>query len=232
MTRAARTTDSTLHSPGGVRNLPSVAAVSGRDRFIISVCVLAITALAWAYLVYLDRQMSASADYDAAMAQMGMTIDRQWTVGDVFFTFAMWAVMMIGMMAGTAIPVLLLFAASNARAREEAQRYRSSVRAGYLSVWWGSAHCWRRRNGPAPRGADGTIHEIGESAIGGRGSVGRRGLSGHSFKGLVDAVSKPSGFPDDELARREPRRIQHGRAPGGYCLGCCWALMCVLFVQA
>ena len=40
-----------------------------------------------------------------------MTTEMSWTAADVFFTFTMWAVMMVGMMAGTAAPVLLLFAA-------------------------------------------------------------------------------------------------------------------------
>ena len=51
------------------------------------------------------------------MAAMGMTMDMPWTAADVFFTFAMWAVMMVGMMAGTAAPVLLLFAAAQCRTR-------------------------------------------------------------------------------------------------------------------
>ena len=51
------------------------------------------------------------------MAEMGMAMDMPWTAADVFFTFAMWTVMMVGMMAGTAAPVLLLFAAARARTR-------------------------------------------------------------------------------------------------------------------
>ena len=51
------------------------------------------------------------------MAQMGMRRDMSWTTADVFFTFAMWAVMMVGMMAGTAAPVLLLFGVQGVLAR-------------------------------------------------------------------------------------------------------------------
>ena len=46
-----------------------------------------------------------------------MTMDMPWTAADVCFTFAMWAVMMVGMMAAAAAPVLLLFAAARARPR-------------------------------------------------------------------------------------------------------------------
>jgi len=58
--------------------------------------------------------MSASMEFASQMAAMGMTMDKPWTAADAFFTFAMWAVMMVGMMAGTAMPMLLLFAGAHA----------------------------------------------------------------------------------------------------------------------
>ena len=85
--------------------------LSRRDRLVISSCLVLLTALAWAYLVHLDRQMSAAMEHDRMMAEMGMTMDMPWTTADVVLTFAMWAVMMVGMMTPSAAPVLLLFAA-------------------------------------------------------------------------------------------------------------------------
>ena len=58
------------------------------------------------------------------MAAMGMTMEMRWTAADVFFTFAMWAVMMVGMMAPSASPMLLLFAAAQAGAARGAHRRR------------------------------------------------------------------------------------------------------------
>ena len=55
-----------------------------------------LTALSWAYLVHLDHQMSTEMASDRAMADMGMTMDMPWSAADVFFTFAMWVVMMVG----------------------------------------------------------------------------------------------------------------------------------------
>ena len=44
---------------------PSYAGVlSRRDRVVIWSCLVLITALAWSYLVYLDRQMSAAMAHD------------------------------------------------------------------------------------------------------------------------------------------------------------------------
>ena len=97
-----------------MHSLSTVAALSRRDRLFICICLVLVTALAWAYLVRLSHQMSSSTAHDTMMAQMGMTMDMPWTAADVFFTFVMWAVMMVGMMTGTAAPMLLLFAGAHA----------------------------------------------------------------------------------------------------------------------
>ena len=60
------------------------------------------------------------------------------TGAELALTFAMWTVMMMGMMAGTAAPVLLLFA--NAQAARTNGRVSLTVLmfgAGYLAMWIG-----------------------------------------------------------------------------------------------
>src|SRR5688572_19768279 len=82
--------------------------------------------------------MSASMAHETMMAEMGMTMDMPWTATDVFFTFTMWAVMMVGMMTGTAAPMLLFFA--GAHAARGARRRASAVTLfglGYIIVWIG-----------------------------------------------------------------------------------------------
>ncbi len=70
------------------------------------------------------------------MADMGMTMDMPWNAADVLFTFAMWAVMMVGMMTASAAPVLLLFAAMHrGRGGQRAPRVVFAFGAGYLLVW-------------------------------------------------------------------------------------------------
>src|SRR2546430_5527685 len=79
--------DSTRPSPGGAHSL--IAALPRRDLVLISTCIVIVTALAWAYLVHLDRQMSASMAHDRMMAEMGMSMDMPWTPADALVTFAM-----------------------------------------------------------------------------------------------------------------------------------------------
>ena len=74
-TPAEGTTDSTPRFPGEVHSTTPVAALSRRERALISTCVVLITGLAWVYLVHLDRQMSSSMEHDAMMADYAAMID-------------------------------------------------------------------------------------------------------------------------------------------------------------
>ena len=177
--------------------------------------------------------MSASVDYDAMMAQMGMAMDRRWTAADVFFTFAMWAVMMIGMMAGTAIPVLLLFAASQ-RARAGRNLTPSVVMfgLGYLSVWLGFSAC--------AAAAQWTLHQatmlapsmrLANPRLAGGILLAAGAYQVTPFKGsCLTQCRSPLGFLMTHWRDGRLGAFSMGARHGGYCLGCCWALMCVLFV--
>jgi len=88
-----------------VRSASSVAALPRRDSVVIACCIVGVTALAWAYLVHLARQMSASTDATTAMAAMGMAANTPLGAADLLMTWVMWSVMMIGMMSASAAPV-------------------------------------------------------------------------------------------------------------------------------
>jgi len=75
---AERTTDTSRHSPGEVRSL-SPAIFVGRDRLIVSICIVLTVGLAWMYLVRLAHQMAPAMAYGTAMAAMnddGCTVER------------------------------------------------------------------------------------------------------------------------------------------------------------
>jgi predicted metal-binding membrane protein len=238
MTRAVRTTDSTPRFPGGVHSPSTVADLSRRDRVLISTCLAVITALAWVYLVHLERQMSSSMEYDTMMAKMGMTKEMSWTAADVFFTFAMWAVMMVGMMAGTAAPVLLLFAAARAGRSGRSLKGDGGVRLavlmfglGYITVWIGFSLCaalaqWALHQTAmlSPAMAASSPYLAGAILI----VAGAYQLT--PWKGACLAQCRsPLGFLMTNWRDGRLGALQMGVRHGVYCLGCCWALMCVLF---
>ncbi len=231
--RAERTTDSTRRFPGGVHSPLSVAALSRRDHLLISTCIVLITGLAWAYLVHLGRQMSSPIEHDAAMAAMGMTMEMPWTVADGFFTFAMWAVMMVGMMAGAAAPVLLLFGA--ALARRGGRGVPQAVLTfglGYVTVWVGFSACaalaqWALHRAAmlSPAMAASSPRLAGAILIA-AGAYQLTPLKGACLR----HCRSPLGFLMTNWRDGTMGALRMGLGHGVYCLGCCWALMSVLFV--
>jgi predicted metal-binding membrane protein len=210
-----------------------VAILPRRDRIVISSCTLILVALAWLYLVHLDRQMSSAAQTNKMMAEMGMTMEIPWTAADVFFTFAMWAVMMVGMMAGTIAPVLLLFAA--AHAGRGARRVSIPVLMfglGYLALWIGFSACaallhWALHQTAmlSPAMAASSPRLAGAILI----AAGVYQLTPWKNTCLTQCRS-PLGFLMTNWRDGKLGAMQMGLRHGVYCLGCCWALMCLLFV--
>ena len=215
-----------------MRSQPPVAALPGRDRAIVLGCILLVAGLAWAYLVRLDHQMSSSAESAVAMAQMGMVMDTPWRAADVLFTFLMWAVMMVGMMSAPAAPVLLLFADMQVRRGERGLSMPLLLFGlGYLAVWLGFS-------GSAAL-AQWALHEAAFLSPGLAASSGMLGgaiLIGAGLYQLTPAKSaclrhcqSPLGFLMSHWRDGAGGALRMGLRHGGYCLGCCWALMGVLF---
>src|SRR5207248_1066659 len=81
---------------------------------------------------------SSSMEDASIMAGMGMTMEAPWTATEVFFTFTMWAVMMVGMMTGTAAPMLLLFAGAHTARRTHGRAAAVTMFGlGSTTVWIG-----------------------------------------------------------------------------------------------
>ncbi len=175
--------------------------------------------------------MSESMAHDSMMADMGMHMP--WTLTDLWVNFVMWTVMMIGMMAGSAVPVLLLFA--GATAARGASRIAWPVLmlfgAGYLAVWTGFSALavlaqWRLHEATllSPAMAAASPRLAGAILI----AAGAYQVT--PAKGACLAHCRtPIGFLMGHWRDGLTGALQMGARHGLYCLGCCWALMCVLF---
>src|SRR5690242_15847917 len=90
--------------------MSALETVLRRDRLFILGALLLLTALAWAYLAHLAAGMSSSSRAMPGM-DMGMASGpAAFDLTTFFFTFVMWAVMMVGMMMPSAAPTMLLYA--------------------------------------------------------------------------------------------------------------------------
>ena len=62
---------------------------------------------------------------------------RPWTTADFVMMFTMWAIMMVGMMVPTAIPMTMIYAAVASKAEKQGKPASSSLVfvSGYVTIW-------------------------------------------------------------------------------------------------
>ena len=201
-----------------------------RDRVVVLSGLALITALSWAYVSSL-----ASGMQNMAMGmEMAMPRVQPWGVTAFAITFAMWAVMMFAMMTPSAAPMILIFAGVNRRRREQRVPYAptSVFLLGYLVIW-------------AAFGVLATLAQWGLHAV----SLLSPTMASTSpvFGGVLLLVAgiyqwtplkhaclskcrSPLGFVLNEWREGRWGAFLMGLKHGGYCTGCCWSLMALLFV--
>jgi predicted metal-binding membrane protein len=177
--------------------------------------------------------MSAALQDSQTMAEMGMSMDMPWTVTDAAYTFVMWAVMMLAMMTPSAAPVILLFAGM--QRRQSGQRLPVILPifvAGYLLVWSGfsaaaAAAQWALHQAAMLSPAMKTASPWMGGAI--LIAAGIYQLT-PSKRACLAHCQSPLGFLMSHWRNGTAGALRMGIAHGAYCVGCCWALMSVLFV--
>ena len=211
----------------------SVSALPRRDSILIVGCIAFATVLAWLYLIHLDRQMSPAMAQDQMMAAMGMASNTPWTSVDFGLTFAMWAVMMVGMMAPSATPMILLFGASEARSGKKFPFLGAGAFAlGYLAVWTAfSALAALAQWGLHQAAMLSPAMSVLSPRLGAVVLViaGAYQLSPWKNRCLTHCRS-PLSFLMTHWRPGKRGAFSIGAHHGSYCLGCCWALMAILFV--
>jgi len=188
------------------------------ERFYILFGLLALIALSWAYLVFWDMPMGAG----------GFTLPYFLTL------FTMWAVMMVAMMVPSALPMILLYSHSVRKARTEGGNLAplSVFVGGYVAVWTlfsaGAAFLQL------------TLQEFGVI------TPMMVGTHPWLIGGLLIVAGVYQMSPQKEVCLRFCQHpvlfitkhwrtgtwgaFQMGLRHGSFCVGCCWALMALLFV--
>ena len=211
-------------------------ATGRRDRLIALSTLLIVAALAWAWLWLEAGRMDAipaMPGMSMAPGTMEMAAAGPWDAGVLLLTFVMWAVMMVGMMLPSAAPAITLYGGL-ARKHEAAGSALPATwifAAGYLAVWAGFSvaaavlQTWLAELR--------LITPMLASA-----SVGlTAGLL------IVAGVYQWLPFKDACLQKcRAPLQffmfhwrpgpvgaLRMGATHGAFCVGCCWALMLLLF---
>lgn len=201
-----------------------------RQRVVIAAALAGIAALAWLYLFL------AAADMTAAMAGMdrAMAMPPKDAV-DLLLLFAMWWVMMVGMMLPGVAPVILTFATVNRNRRARAEPYVPAAlfAAGYLLAWGGFSLAATLAQWALERAALLSPMDMATDSrwLGGLLFVAA-GL--YQFTPVKLACLRfcrsPLDFVVNHWRDGPDGALRMGIAHGLYCLGCCWILMLLLFV--
>ena len=125
----------------------ALETVLRRDRIVVAAALVGLAALAWAYVLRLaaDMDMGGMDMSDFRMIPAGMGIMAPalspWSGMEFAFVFAMWVVMMVGMMTPSAAPMILIYARLGRQAAVAHKPFAATgwFVAGYLVAWTGFA---------------------------------------------------------------------------------------------
>ena len=186
--------------------------------------IAAVALACWAFLAW------TAVDMGNPLASLMMPMSADWTMPNTLAVFAMWAIMMAAMMLPSAWPMIRDFAKVSSRNRETA-RTRAFVGA-YLSVWIvfsliATAAQWAFQLADlvnpmiVSTSATLTAATLAIAGVYQFSPLKRRCLS---------QCRTPFGFLLGEWRAGARGAWTMGLRHGLLCVGCCWALMGLLFV--
>jgi len=187
--------------------------------------LLAAIALGWA--LALAAQLSGNAE----LLSHDWLLAGELSIGDAFaLHLGAWQAMVAAMMLPTALPLIRMFAAA-ARGQRRPGVAVASLTAGYLAVWGAF--------GAVAFGADLGLHaalEASATLAAAEWAVGGIVLAtagAFQFTGLKDACLRQCRHPGPFLMHHYRRGCSGafalGARHGAFCVGCCWALMLIMF---
>lgn len=205
-----------------------------RDRLVMTGALLLTVVMAWAWLIA-GAGMERNAVAMTRMYAVGEMVMQPvtWTVGYAAVIFAMWWIMMIAMMLPSAAPTLLLAAAINRKTQPDRAPYGTSAyfALGYLTAWavfslvavaaqWGLAES----DLLSPM-----LHATTPAVVGLLLSAAGIWQFTPWKKACLTHCRSPLQFLVQRHRKGNASGFVMGIEHGMYCLGCCWAMMGLLF---
>ena len=231
-----------------LENKPNLSTVLEKDNLIVYLSIILIIIITGVYTIFgIGMPMSAiemtkmsgifsipsSMDMDMNMGSNNMNMG--WSFSMAISMFLMWWLMMIAMMTPSAAPTLLLF--HNLKRigseRKRALSYTYFFLSGYLIVWaiFSLIACILHKFFD-----NSSITDIGMMQIRSIQFSGTLLIAAgiYQFTPLKNACLEKCRTPIDFLSSNNRKGSQGsfimGAHHGLFCLGCCWALMALLFV--
>ena len=205
--------------------MPATAALAlWRREWRASLSLLLLVLLAWFFLLW------AVTDMQNPLAQLMMPLQADWTAANFIAVFVMWAIMMLAMMLPAAAPMILTFA-NLSRQQREPGRTTAFVSA-YILIWTvfslaATALHWELQLTGliTPMMASDSVWLTAILLIV-AGIVQYTPLK----RVCLRHCRTPMGFLLTDWRAGIYGAWRMGLKHGLFCLGCCWALMGLLFV--
>ena len=199
------------------------------ERAIVTAGVAAVIAGAWLYLLPASLDMYGRMDGPAAWM-----MEATWDAPYLLLIFLMWAVMMVGMMLPSALPTILLFRrVIHSDPKVSAPVTRMFVFAsGYVAAWTlFSAAATLLQWALAEAALLSPMMVSASPWLGGAILLVAGVYQWTPLKNACIAHCRsPLAFFMQNWRPGVPGAFRLGLRHGFYCVGCCWALMLLLFV--
>jgi predicted metal-binding membrane protein len=222
--------------------VPADTAALRRDRIVVVLALTMLTALAWSYLLWLSRAMvmdgMAMDDFRMIPSGMGLMMPAlmPWRAMEFAFVFAMWTVMMVGMMTPWAAPMILMYARVARHAKPQGTPLTAAIWfvGGFFVPWiafavFATVVQWALdRAGLLDSAMASTSNVVGGLLLFAAGvyqCTRIKALCLGQCQTSFAFLMRHGGFPHDASDC-----VMLGLRYGAYCVGCCWLLMLLLFV--
>ncbi|HEY7333321.1 MAG TPA: DUF2182 domain-containing protein [Bryobacteraceae bacterium] len=214
-----------------------------RDRAIVAAALVSITVLAWLYVLRLaagmrmgGMDMTGFRMISTGFAMAMAPAREPWSANEFTLTFAMWSIMMIGMMTPSAAPMILIYARAGRVAAASGRPLAGTAwfASGYLLMWTGFGLAATAAQWILERFA---LLDPRMAAAGAPLAATFLAAAGcYQWTPLKDACLAQCQSPLRFIQRQGGFRggargaLRLGAVHGLSCIGCCWALMSLLFV--
>ncbi len=212
-----------------LRRGPAAVSLPRRDRIAIWTGLLGVAAVSWLYLIRLAVSMTGTMPVDPAL----LLQIKPWTAADFSLMLLMWAVMMVGMMAPSAIPMTLIYAAIARKAASQGTSLAPSAVfvSGYIFMWTlfsvsATFAQWALEQASLLSPMMVTTSPLLGAAL--LTAAGVYQLT-PAKNACLEHCRAPAQFISNHWRQGTWGAFRMGIHHGAYCLGCCWALMILLF---
>jgi len=219
-----------------------VEAVLRRDRAIIVAAISLLTVLAWADLVWLADDMTMGGmdmtGFRMIPAGQGlmMPASEPWKPIEFAYVLAMWIVMMIGMMTPSVAPMILIYTRVGRQAVKNGKLFAGTAwfTGAYLLAWlafslMATSAQWMLERAtlltPTMVSASNLLGGIVLIAAGLYQWTPIKEVCLFNCQAPLTFIMRHGGVRGDATGA-----LILGLRHGLYCVGCCWALMVLLFV--